>query len=67
MRKYQIYSGAKPSSVNKTFAVNWGSKYFTVSPIAGKEGIRVSLNWFVTEEEVDQLVRFIGRVVEGLR
>lgn len=40
MRKYQIYSGAKPSSVNKTFAVNWGSKYFTVSPIAGKEGIR---------------------------
>ena len=40
MRKYQIYSGAKPSSVNKTFAVNWGSKYFTVSPIVGKEDIR---------------------------
>ena len=37
MRKYRIYSGAKPSSVNKTFAVNWGNKYFTVSPIVGKE------------------------------
>ena len=39
MRKYQTYSGAKPSSVNKTFAVNWGNKYFTVSPITGKESI----------------------------
>lgn len=39
MRKYRIYSGTKPSSVNKTFAVNWGNKYFTVSPIVGKETI----------------------------
>ena len=39
MRKYKIYSGTKPSSVNKTFAVNWGNKYFTVSPIVGKETI----------------------------
>lgn len=39
MRKYRIYSGAKPSSVNKTFAVNWGNKYFTISPITGKENI----------------------------
>ena len=39
----------------------------TLDLVTGKEGIRVSLNWFVTEEEVDQLVRFIGRVVEGLR
>lgn len=34
MRKYRIYSGAKPTSADKTFAVNWGGKYFTVSPIA---------------------------------
>lgn len=39
MRKYRIYSGTKPSSVNKTFAVNWGNKYFTVSPIVGKESL----------------------------
>lgn len=39
MRKYKIYSGTKPSSVNKIFAVNWGNKYFTVSPIVGKEDI----------------------------
>lgn len=31
MKRYKIYSGTKPSSVNKTFAVNWGNKYFTVS------------------------------------
>ena len=39
MRKYRIYSGTRPSSVNKTFAVNWGNKYFTVSPIVGKESL----------------------------
>lgn len=39
MRKYQIYSGAKPSSANKTFAVYSGGKYFTVSPTVGKETI----------------------------
>lgn len=33
MRKYRIYSGTKPTSADKTFAVNWGGKYFTVSPI----------------------------------
>lgn len=39
MRKYRIYSGTKPTSADKTFAVNWGGKYFTVSPITGKEAI----------------------------
>lgn len=34
MRKYRIYSGTKPTSADKTFAVNWGGKYFTVSPIS---------------------------------
>lgn len=34
MRKYRIYSGAKPTSADKTFAVNWGGKYFTVSSIS---------------------------------
>ncbi len=29
-----------------------------------EEGIRVSLNWFVTEEEIDKLVLFVKRVLE---
>ena len=29
-----------------------------------EEGIRVSLNWFVTEEEIDRLVAFMKRAVE---
>ena len=39
MKKYQIYSGPKPSAANKTMAVYSGGKYFTVSPVKGKENL----------------------------
>ena len=39
MKKYQIYSGPKPSAANKTMAVYSGGKYFTVSQTTGSEGL----------------------------
>lgn len=44
MRKYRIYSGAKPSSPDKTYAVSWGGKYFAVSPTVGKENVPDSVS-----------------------
>lgn len=35
----------------------------TVNLYTGEEGIRVSLNWFITEEEIDKLVAFVKRVL----
>lgn len=35
----------------------------TLNLITNEEGIRVSLNWFITKKEIDKLVRFIGRIV----
>ncbi len=29
-----------------------------------EEGIRISLNWFIREEEVDRLAAFIKRILE---
>lgn len=39
MKKYQIYSGPRPSSPKKTYAVSWGNKYFAVSPIVEKNSL----------------------------
>lgn len=39
MKKYQVYSGAKPSSADKTFAIYSGGKYFSFSPVKGKESL----------------------------
>lgn len=36
----------------------------TVNLYTKEEGIRVSLNWFVMEEEIDQFVSFIRRIVQ---
>lgn len=35
----------------------------TMDLVSQQEGIRVSLNWFVTKEEIDRLVSFIQRVM----
>lgn len=36
----------------------------TVNLYTGEEGIRVSLNWFVTEAEIDKLIAFVKRIME---
>ena len=34
----------------------------TVDLVTGKEGVRVSLNWFIREEEIDRLAEEIARL-----
>ena len=33
-----------------------------VDLVTGKEGVRVSLNWFIREEEIDRLAEEIARL-----
>lgn len=47
----------------------WGEEQMiiqwrTMNLYTKEEGIRVSLNWFVTEEEIDKLVSFVRRILE---
>ena len=38
-----------------------------VDLVTGKEGVRVSLNWFIREDEIDRLAEAIARLTgEGL-